>query len=102
MAKTNFQSEFKEQFKQHKAQPSAPSKNYNDGKNIVLGFDHEQTKTNYQQDFVKGEGDRGKQINQRVVNIDFGDSLTDFTSTYKKVFEGAQAPPTEKIDNNIR
>lgn len=48
MAKNNFQSEFKEQFKEHKAQRSAASKNYNDGKNIVLGFERDHPKTNYQ------------------------------------------------------
>lgn len=29
-----------------------------------------------------------------------GDTLTDFTTSYKKTYDGAQVPRTEKIDNN--
>ena len=69
----------------------------------MLGFDGTNRQTNYKDDFFGKEGDRGQQVNQKIVHIELGDSLTDFTSSYKRTFEGAQAPSQNtKVDNNIR
>ena len=52
---------------------------------------------------MKKEGDRGQQVNQKIVHIELGDSLTDFTSSYKRTFDGAQGQQNDgKVDNNIR
>lgn len=36
------------------------------------------------------------------MHIELGDSLTDFTTSYKKTYDGAQAAKNDKVDNNVR
>lgn len=80
------QSEFKNQFQQHEQRgPQAVLKS-NDANNIILGFGNNQHQTNYQNDFAGGQTDRAKQVNQRLVSIELGDTLTDFTTSYNGTF----------------
>lgn len=100
MAKNSYQSEFKNKFTGHNVQPRGPQKQSNDENNIVLGFDGGKGSTNYREEFPAKEADRGKQVNQRIVSVDLGDSLTNFATSYNSAYDGTQAPRTEKIDNN--
>ena len=100
MAKNTYQSQFKQQFPGYAPQSRSTQKRTNDDNNIVLGFEPIKTNTNYRDQFAVKQGDRGKQVNQRIVSIELGDTLADFTTSYKKNFDGAQAPRTEKVDNN--
>jgi hypothetical protein len=81
-------------------QPRGQQKPNNDANNIVLGFDGGKGITNYRDEFPAKEADRGKQVNQRIVSVDLGDTLTNFATSYNSSYDGAQAPRTEKIDNN--
>ena len=63
--------------------------------NIVFGYENDSAyKTNYKEEFDKKESNhnRVKPGDLKKNNIDFGDTLTDFTTTYARVFETKNAP----------
>jgi len=41
-----------------------------------------------------------EKVNQKIVNVDLGDSLTDFTTSYKRTYDGAQGVRPEKVNSN--
>lgn len=91
MAQNTYQSEFKQKYPEHPTQDRVAAKRLNDENNIVLGFNGGENKTNYKEDFLTKNGDRGEQVNQKIVHVELGDSLTDFTTSYKRNFDGAPA-----------
>lgn len=58
--------------------------------NIVFGYDDEEKyKTNYKDEFDQkvSNTNRVKPSDVKKANIDFGDSLTDFTTTYAQIYD---------------
>ncbi len=94
MAKNTYQSEFKQQFPGHAPKSRQAQKRNNDENNIVLGFEPAKTNTNYRDEFALKEGERGKPVNQRIVSVQLGDTLSDFTTSYNKAYDGTQAAKT--------
>jgi hypothetical protein len=101
MAKNNYQSEFKEKYPEHPQLPKEAVKKSNDENNIVLGFGGAQQATNYKEEFTAKQQERSKPINQRVISVDLGDTLTDFTTSYKRAHDGTQGERAERANNNI-
>lgn len=56
----------------------------------MLGFGTEQQVTNYKDEFTQKQQERNKPVDQRIISVDLGDSLTDFTTTYHKAYDGSQ------------
>lgn len=69
MAKHSYESEFKQQYPEHAVKVPEAAKRLNDENNIVFGFDPNSQQTNYKDDFLTKQGDRGQQVNQKVVHI---------------------------------
>ena len=69
MAKHTYESEFKQQYPEHPANVPKPAKRLNDENNIVFGFDGANRQTNYKDDYFGKDGDRGQQVNQKIVHI---------------------------------
>ncbi len=100
MANNTYQSEFKEKYPEHPHAKKEPVKRSNDENNIVLGFGGPQQGTNYKDEFVTKQQERSRPINQRVISVDLGDTLTDFTTSYNKAYEGTQGERAERASNN--
>ena len=70
----------------------------------MLGNDGISYDTNYKDDFFEKErqGERAKPIRKGENCIEFGDSLTDFTSTYNKVYDSKPRDPTKVAAPSMR
>lgn len=97
MAKNTYQSEFKEKYPQHALAQKQTVKKSNDENNIVLGFGDKQPLTNYREEYSQKAAEKVKQVNQRVVNVDLGDTLTDFTTSYHKAYDGSQGGRPDRL-----
>ena len=102
MAKHSYESEFKQQYPEYPTQGRTAAKRLNDENNIIFGFDGERRDTNYKQEFPGKEGDRGQVVNQKLVHVSLGDALSDFSTSYKNNFDGAQADPLGQVANKSR
>jgi hypothetical protein len=67
----------------------------------VLGFGVGQQGTNYKDEFTQKQQEHNKPINQRIISVDLGDALTDFTTSYNKAYDGTQGERAERANNNI-
>ena len=93
-------SQFKHKYPQHPTAKRAPIKDA-DQQNIVLGFDPNSNQTNYKDEFIKKATDKAEKVDQRVVSVELGDTLTDFTTSYKNTYTGTQAPPTQQANSGL-
>jgi hypothetical protein len=50
---------------------------------------------------VQKQQERSKPVNQRIISVDLGDTLTDFTTSYNKAYDGTQGDRPEKANTNI-
>lgn len=68
----------------------------------MFGFEESSKHTNYKDDYINKKADAVQPVNQKKVNVDLGDSLTDFATSYNRAFEGGQGGRPEKVNNNNR
>jgi hypothetical protein len=97
-------SEFKEKFPNHnvKGKEEAIGAKHLGVNNIVFGYDksNDAYGTNYKDEFNKKENttNRVKPGDLKKNNIDFGDSLTDFATTYNRVYDNKPLQQNNKIN----
>ncbi len=67
----------------------------------MFGFGNNPQGTNYKDEFVQKHQERSKPVDQRIISVDLGDTLTDFTTSYNKAYDGTQGEKAEKAGNSV-
>lgn len=67
----------------------------------MFGFGNNAQGTNYKDEFVQKQQERSKPVDQRIISVDLGDTLTDFTTSYNKAYDGTQGERAEKASNAV-
>lgn len=66
----------------------------------MLGFGGVPAATNYKDDFTHKTQSRPQPVNQRIISVELGDALTDFTTSYNRAHDGSQGERVQRNPNN--